>query len=310
VAKLRGRTSPARGRFDLRRQRFWLAFATFAVVVVALGSYRGNLLGIVALALVFVLAERVFALRRHSPLRRGWRTDIAHFLVNRAFSTIVLIVLVGVATGLRLLGPSEALTTIDGQSVWVQFAEALVVVELGSYWGHRMMHSVPFLWRIHQLHHSSTELDWLSAFRRHPIEVVLSHAWTVFPLFVLGFAPSVCGGVFLIGTFQAFFVHANIRFRFGPLSQIVATPEFHHWHHADDLASRDSNFAFLLPTVDRLFGTLYLPRHQRPERYGIDDSPPDGYLRQLAWPFTEERVDAHERPRRRGVDSRSTSAGQ
>ena len=40
-----------------------------------------------------------------------------------------------------------------------------------------------------------------------------------------------------------------------------------------------------LPLVDWLFGTLHLPAHRWPEGYGIDDTQPDGYLRQLAWPF-------------------------
>ncbi len=39
-----------------------------------------------------------------------------------------------------------------------------------------------------------------------------------------------------------------------------------------------------LPILDRLFGTRYLPETW-PERYGVGEPQPDGYLRQLAWPF-------------------------
>jgi sterol desaturase/sphingolipid hydroxylase (fatty acid hydroxylase superfamily) len=38
------------------------------------------------------------------------------------------------------------------------------------------------------------------------------------------------------------------------------------------------------PVVDALFGTLHLPRRW-PERYGVDEPQPDGYLAQLRWSF-------------------------
>ncbi|MGB6513738.1 MAG: hypothetical protein WBF57_12265, partial [Mycobacterium sp.] len=39
------------------------------------------------------------------------------------------------------------------------------------------------------------------------------------------------------------------------------------------------------PVLDALFGTLYLPADRWPAQYGIDDTEPAGYLRQLAWPL-------------------------
>src|SRR3546814_18159266 len=58
----------------------------------------------------------------------------------------------------------------------------------------------------------------------------------------------------LIGTVWAFFVHANVRWRFGPLEQLVSTPHFHNWHHTND-EHRDRNYEALVPWVDRLYGT-------------------------------------------------------
>ena len=44
---------------------------------------------------------------------------------------------------------------------------------------------------------------------------------------------------------------------------------------------------FGLPVIDKLFGTAYLPRHQRPTGFGIDDPvPANSYLGHLAYPFT------------------------
>ena len=58
---------------------------------------------------------------------------------------------------------------------------------------------------------------------------------------------------------QATFIHANVRFEFGPLKWLVATPQFHHWHHAAEREAIDKNFAVHLPVLDAMFGTMYLP---------------------------------------------------
>jgi len=42
------------------------------------------------------------------------------------------------------------------------FAIAVPIVFFGGYWGHRLSHTVPFLWRFHAVHHSIDEMDWLA----------------------------------------------------------------------------------------------------------------------------------------------------
>ena len=72
----------------------------------------------------------------------------------------------------------------------------------------------------------------------------------------------------LAGTAWTFFIHANVRLRFGPLEWLLATPAFHHWHHTN-CERRDHNYSAILPFVDRMFGTHYLPPHW-PAVYGVD----------------------------------------
>jgi sterol desaturase/sphingolipid hydroxylase (fatty acid hydroxylase superfamily) len=107
----------------------------------------------------------------------------------------------------------------------------------------------------------------------------------ILPLAALGFAVPVIAAHFAVKRFQGLFVHANVRLNAGWLTWIVATPEFHHWHHADEPAAYNSNYAGQVPLVDRFFGTLHLPRPAWPTRYGCGESAPEGYLAQLAWPF-------------------------
>ena len=64
----------------------------------------------------------------------------------------------------------------------------------------------------------------------------------------------------VLGTLWGFFIHANLRWCFGPLEGFVTTPAFHHWHHSRH-EHINRNYASKLPFLDRLFGSYYLPRH-------------------------------------------------
>ena len=75
----------------------------------------------------------------------------------------------------------------------------------------------------------------------------------------------------------------------GPLTWLIATPEFHHWHHANHHEAYNKNYAGQLPVVDWMFRSVYLPRLSWPESYGCDAVAPRGYLSQLAWPFVPFR---------------------
>ena len=65
----------------------------------------------------------------------------------------------------------------------------------------------------------------------------------------------------------------------------MASPEFHHWHHANQREAYDRNFSGQLPLWDIVFGTLHMPRGRMPERYGTDDPVPPTYMGQLAYPL-------------------------
>jgi sterol desaturase/sphingolipid hydroxylase (fatty acid hydroxylase superfamily) len=115
--------------------------------------------------------------------------------------------------------------------------------------------------------------------------LAVSRLSVALPLLALAFPIPVLAAHFAVRRFQGLFVHANIRVDFGPLRWFIASPQFHHWHHTDDLELRDKNFAGEVPLLDWLFGTLHLPAGVWPDHYGIGEDAPSGYLAQLAWPF-------------------------
>ena len=248
-------------------------------------------LGLVGL-LCFTL-ERLFPARPGYRLfRPRWGTDLTYAfltpLVVRVLRRLVVgLALVPVALAIgyglhveRLLGGFGPLAR---QPVWLQGLEMLVLADFIGYWEHRLFHG-RVLWRIHAVHHSSKQLDWLAAFRVHPLNDIAGGIFRALPLVLLGFTPTVLAGVLPLLTLHAIFLHANVPWRFGPLRFVISSPAFHRWHHTAEEEGRDKNFAGLLPVWDLLFGTFYMPDRQ-PERFGVTDQVPGSYLGQLLWPF-------------------------
>src|SRR5581483_4724942 len=206
---------------------------TLAIFLAALAIRSNLVFGLALLALVFVPMERIWSLHPQKVFRTGWRTDLVHFAVNNLLTTAGLVAVVVLAGGaLHAAVPGAVRGAVASQPLWLQAVEALAFAEVVQYWAHRAAHAVPLLWRFHKVHHSITELDWLAAARLHPVDQAFSRSCIVVPLFALGFTRGTFGALLVLFTAQAIFIHANVRFTFGPLRHVVATPEFHHWHHA------------------------------------------------------------------------------
>ena len=246
------------------------SLTAFATEVVRL------LIWLALLAAVFVPLERLFALRPQKILRPQVAADLGYYFLNSLLPGFVLgLPLAILATAAHATLPDAAQQAIAAAPLWARMALGLLVGELGAYWGHRWSHEIPLLWRFHAVHHEPEHIDWLVNTRTHPIDMVFTRLCALAPLYALGLAgPSEPGGnavaafVLIVGVAWGFFIHANVRWRFGALEHVVATPAFHHWHHTMS-GPIDRNYAAMLPWLDKLFGTLHLPRGQWPADYGI-----------------------------------------
>jgi sterol desaturase/sphingolipid hydroxylase (fatty acid hydroxylase superfamily) len=259
---------------------------TGALVAAALAVRSSAVFGLVVLAAIFVPLERLATLHPQRVLRRMWKTDLVHLLVNNLLTTVGLVAVIAVPVVLahRVVGTALP-QAVASQPFWLQFGEALLLTEVTGYWAHRASHQVPLLWRFHALHHSIDEMDWLAAGRLHPVDQVFARACVILPLVVLGFSKATFGAYLAVSTLWAIFIHANVRFGFGPLRWLVATPAYHHWHHSNDPGAINHNYAGQLPLLDLVFGTFHLPKGRWPATYGIDDPVPETYLAQLGWSF-------------------------
>ena len=258
------------------------------------------LLNLFVLALLFVPLERVIPrLPEQAIFRRGWTTDLMHFAMSHLMVQVtVVLTMLPAALFFRWATQPWLQDAVAAQPLLVQLVEILLVADFTQYWVHRAFHRVPWLWRLHAIHHSSQALDWLAGSRLHLIDIVVTRGLSFVPLYVLGFAPPAVYAYLVFVSFLAVFIHANVRLNLSMLDWVLVTPRFHHWHHAAHPEAVDKNFAVHLPWIDRLFGTAYLPSGRWPEAYGIAGHPvPEGYWRQLAWPLLPEPAGAQARTR-------------
>jgi sterol desaturase/sphingolipid hydroxylase (fatty acid hydroxylase superfamily) len=222
----------------------------------------------IALALLFSVLAHFWAC---NPGKPWWRkrelvTDLCYWFLVPLFARVFRIGLLVLGAGLvfRIHDADELIAFYDNGHgplaalpLWVQAVLFLVLADFMMYWLHRMFHGAGF-WKYHAIHHSSEDVDWISAARFHPVNL-----------------------------FHSAFVHANLNWTLGPFKYLIATPVFHRWHHTSPTEGGNSNFAGTFPLWDLLFGTFRLPEGRLPDNYGIDEqsSFPTEIAGQLAYPF-------------------------
>jgi sterol desaturase/sphingolipid hydroxylase (fatty acid hydroxylase superfamily) len=242
------------------------------------------IIALAALSLVFGLLERIgSALPRKRLFRRERLLDFVYWFFTPWVSRTAAAIAVFLVIAAIAAKPSS--TWFSNQPGSLQFIELLVAADLLGYASHRLFHS-RWLWKFHAIHHSSEDVDWLAATRLHPVNEIVTRVAQVVPLYLLGVRGTPLAAVAPALAFYAIFLHANLRWDFGPLRYVIASPAFHRWHHTSQDEGLDRNFAGLFPWIDLLFGTFYMPRGVQPQRFGVaGESIPTTLLGQLAYPF-------------------------
>jgi len=250
----------------------------------------------IVLAVIFSVLTHFWACNDAVPWwkKRELVTDIIYWFFVPVFARVVRI-------GLLVLGAGVLFNIHDADGLiafydnghgplsqlplWAQALLFLVASDFMLYWLHRMFHGGEF-WKYHAIHHSSEELDWISAARFHPVNLVLGTISVDVILLIAGISPNIMLWVGPFTTFHSAFVHANLNWTLGPFRYVLATPVFHRWHHTVLEEGGNTNFAGTFPIWDILFGTFRIPEGRLPEAYGKDDaSVPSQVVGQLAYPF-------------------------
>lgn len=226
------------------------------------------------------------------PAERRWKNHGLLLAITAVGGALLLRVSPLVAAGLAA-GNRYGVLNKPWLPLWLRCALTVLALDLVQYWIHWSMHHVPWLWRMHEVHHSDPDYDVSTAGRFHPLEELYSDGIRL-GIIVLLAAP--LAGVFLAELLSAALnlaVHANASLPRGAenvVRTILITPDLHRVHHSEDAAEQQLNFGQTFPWWDRLFGTY--ARSERSNAVGFKTGLKglDGYDRMglgflLAEPF-------------------------
>ena len=147
-----------------------------------------------------------------------------------------------------------------------------IVDDFSKYIVHRWMHKWPFLWALHKVHHSATNLTPMTVFRTHPLEGLVFTLRSAFAqgvtisTFVYFFGSGVdlytiLGAnlfVFLFNIFGSNLRHSHIGIRYWKwLEYILISPAQHHLHHSVAKEHYNKNYGAALALWDWIFGSLH-----------------------------------------------------
>ena len=222
----------------------------------------------------------------------GLLTDLGYWIFIPVFTRYLRIWITVVGT-ILIFGISDGKAIADFYQtghgwigtlpLWAQGLIFLVVSDFVLYWSHRLFHHGGF-WKYHAVHHAPEQVEWISAARFHPVNLLFGSVATDVALLLAGVSPEVFIVLGPFNTVVSVYVHANLNWTLGPFKYVIVSPVFHRWHH--DRTVPDRNFASTFPVWDLMFGTFHMPQGKLPRDYGITGREmPKGLVPQLLYPL-------------------------
>ncbi|WP_426206901.1 sterol desaturase family protein [Pseudomonas sp. TWP3-1] len=268
---------------------FWGGFIGAALVLSGVAT-----LWLLPLFLLALLLS--FAAEHYLPYESNWnhpagdrRRDILHALVNETLNAVGLLALPGLVALLAIDGAWPS-----GWPLWLQLLLAIFIADAGVSLMHYASHRLPWLWRLHAVHHSVERLYGFNGLMKHPLHQLLEASAGLLPLVLLGIPSNVAVLLAFAIAIQLLLQHSNVDMRLGPLRWIFAWAPLHRFHHMKYGRAGDVNFGLFFNLWDWLLGTAFYTEDYRIREgdLGIGsraDFPRD-YVAQIVDPFTAVRL--------------------
>ena len=265
----------------------------FALAVLALHGIVEGGLGWLGFNLMYLgLALALLVLERMLPYEPSWRRpdrqlslDIGHTLLTKGGGQVAVVSagLLGLA---ELAAPEKSSLWPNDWPLFAQVVLGLLIADFGLYWAHRLAHEQRLLWRFHVVHHSVRRLWFFNTGRFHFVDGLVSLVLSQPLLYLVGAPAEIFMWVTGMTAIVGLLTHCNVDLRTGPLDYLFNTPRLHRWHHSRVASEGNRNFGENFIVWDLVFGTYFNPDRRPPSEIGADEQLPNGFLAQLAAPFT------------------------
>ncbi len=247
---------------------------------------------IISGAIVFIILERIFPYREQKVIREGFINDLALYTIAQSYILGIIIFTIVIHFTDKSTGLSR-LELFDKIPIWLQLVIFTITHDLYIYWMHCWQHKNKYLWRLHEAHHSTKDIDWLAGSRSHAFEILINQTVEFMPIVLLGSPPEVVAYKGVISALWGMYIHSNINVNTGPLQYFINGPEMHRWHHTTG-KGRNRNFATKLAVWDWIFNSAYLPENETVNEYGLKTFFPSNYFRQFVFAFRSFKKKAKE----------------
>lgn len=248
-------------------------------------------LELLAFGFVFYFVEKIKPAEKNTPfIKKDSKNELLLAFLNAGIINPLAVAVIGYLL-LHILTPIIPYQMFDKQinalPFAAQFVFAALFLDTSTYWRHRFTHER--MWSYHSVHHSATQLNWLTALRMHPVDGFTALLFNMIFMHLFGFSgPAILFSIWFLKIMN-YATHINIDFQFNkPMRYILATPNYHRWHHATVKEAYNKNYCGAFPFLDVLFGTFHHPE-QLPEAMGLSpreqEAYPDDFPGWLAYPF-------------------------
>jgi len=255
------------------------------------------------MSLVFAL---IFGPRFYQKITKGsWQSGFKNIALAILNSALLFLFFSGIAEFSKAFfyeGFQVPVSIWDNIYLPVTVLALVTLFDFANYWAHRILHT-PLLWGIHTLHHSDQHMNWTTSYRIHALEylvMVFSAGFIIGWLQVPTEAAATAG---LIRSWYGNYVHSQLGWTHGRLAKVLASPNYHRWHHANVPAAYGKNLCDIFPIWDVMFGTYYNPGPCTAD-LGVDEAP-DDIIAELIYPlvYWARGVKVHLNPRNFAVKS-------
>lgn len=216
-----------------------------------------------------------------------WMKNGIFGLINRLLGPFLILPVVIWATTVNFWHRPEWMSGI------LMLMFDIMILDLASYCFHRLSHSIPFLWRFHEIHHLDSAFDTTTGLRIHFGELILQNIFRVIPIIVFAI-PLKAALIFeVILIMEGLFHHSNICI---PekleklLSFIIITPNRHCVHHHAVIKDTDSNYGFIFVCWDKMFGSFNTVKRKSTWHIGLEYAPDLGCVELLISPFLFKKL--------------------